>query len=246
MSIEVSAPTGRFPADMHIRPLALMTALLGLAAASCSMVDPAVKADLDRRIAQMPTSEQTFAPPESFLPMAFFVGQWTQHLVVDGKGMRELLTYKLVGQDNDGYWLEVVTESYKGREAVKMHVVLLSGRDPSGMEIRALKIKKDNGPATDVDPGLLINVRAEYRGALDLLAASFEGQQQDDAHVPAGRFIGCYKSTTAANWGPWHEVSTVCSHPAVPLSGIVRGTPVGKPGTMELVNFGLRGAESEF
>jgi hypothetical protein len=229
---------------MSIR-LLVLTSLLGLAAACGPTVDSAAKADLDRRIAQFPVSEQTFPPPESFLPMAFVVGQWTQHLVVYGNGMRELLTYKLVGQENGGYWLETVTESYQGREVLKMHVVLLAGRDPSGMEIRILKIKKGKEPATEVDPGVLVNVRKDYQGALDLLTASFEGQQQDDARVPAGRFIGCYKSTTAASWGPWHEVSTVCSHPSVPLSGIVRGAPVGKTGTMELVNFGLNGAESE-
>jgi hypothetical protein len=38
----------------------------------------------------------------------------------------------------------------------------------------------------------------------------------------------------------------VCSHPSVPLSGVVRAHVVGnKARVMELVGFGLTGAESE-
>jgi hypothetical protein len=232
---------------MRLRLFLLVLApLLGLCASCGPTVDPAAKADLDKRLAQMTTSEETYPPAESFLPMAFVVGQWTEHRIVDDKGVTSLLTYKLVGQENGGYWLETVSESPQGREATKMLVVLGAGRDPAGMEIRELKIKKGNGPPVAVDPGTLLGVREQYRGTLDLLAMSFEGQDKDDMRVPAGHFIGCYKIATSGPWGPWHAPSLVCSHPSVPLSGVVRAKPIGKSGVMELVNFGITGAESEF
>ncbi|HTA19500.1 MAG TPA: hypothetical protein VK989_09420, partial [Polyangia bacterium] len=49
---------------------AILASSLGLAACG-PMVDSAAKADLDRQLAQIKTSEETYAPAESFLPMAF-------------------------------------------------------------------------------------------------------------------------------------------------------------------------------
>jgi len=216
-----------------------------LFAACGATADPAARADLERHLAQLPTSEETFPPSESFLPMAFVVGQWTQHRLTDDKGRASLVTYKLVGQESGGYWLEIVTESYQGREAAKLLVALLSGRDPAGMEIRALKIKKGRGAPVDVDPGAVLEARARYRASLDLLAMSIEGQEKDDVRVPAGHFIGCFSVQTPGPWGPWQTSSVVCSHPSVPLSGVVRAAPVDKTGLMELVGFGATGAESE-
>jgi hypothetical protein len=216
-------------------------------AAGCGpSMDPAAKADLDRRLAQLPTSDDTFPPSESYSPMAFVVGQWTLHRITDEKGKKALLTYKLVGQENGAYWLEIVRETYEGREAAKMLVAMLSGRDPAGMEIRALRIKKGKSPPVDVDPGALLEVRSRYRSSLDLFAMALESEDKDDMRVPAGHFIGCYKVKTTDAWGPWPVPAELCSHPSVPLSGVVRATPAGKTGLLELIEFGLTGAESEF
>jgi hypothetical protein len=219
----------------------------GVVFAACGATsDRAAKADLDRHLAQLPASEETFPPSESFLPMVFVIGQWTEYRLTDDKSRASLLTYKLVGQENGAYWLEVVTETHQGRDAAKLLIALLAGRDPAGMEIRAIRIKKGRGAPVDVDPGALLDARARYRASLDLLAMSPESQDKDDVRVPAGHFIGCYSVQMPGPWGPWQAPSVVCSHPSVPLSGVVRATPVGKPGLMELVNFGATGAESEF
>ena len=227
------------------RSLGLLRLVGVLVLAACGpTVDPAARADLDHHLAQITTSEETFPPSESYLPMAFVIGQWTQHRITDDKGKTSLVTYKLVGQEAGAYWLEIVNEAPEGREAAKMLVAMLSGRDPAGMEIRELKIKHGKDAPIDVDPGTLLDVRAKYRGALDLLAMSIEGQEKDDLRVPAGHFIGCYKVLTPGPWGPWQLPSAVCSHPSVPLSGVVRATLNGKQGLIELVGFGASGAES--
>jgi hypothetical protein len=235
---------------MHPRRLRLASFLAAAAAgalcAACgATTDPAARADLERHLAQLPASEETYPPSETLLPMAFVVGQWTEHRLTDDKGRASLVTNKLVGQESGGYWLEIVTETYQGREAAKLLVAMLSGRDPAGMEIRALRIKKGRGAPVDVDPGTLLEARARYRPSLDLLAMSIESQEKDDVRVPAGHFIGCFNVQTPGPWGPWQTPSVVCSHPSVPLSGVVRAAPVGKTGLMELVGFGATGAESE-
>jgi hypothetical protein len=224
---------------------AMLVSSLGIAACG-PMVDSAAKADLDRQLAQIKTSEETYPPAESFLPMAFVVGQWTEHRITDERGVTALVTYKLVGQQDGAFWLETVSESYQGRDVTKMLVALTAGRDPAGMEIRALRIKKGKEAPVDVGADALTTVREQYRSSLDLLATSFDTDQKDDVRVPAGHFIGCYKVQTAGPWGPWHTPSVVCSHPSVPLSGVVRAHVAGnKARVMDLVGFGLTGAESE-
>ena len=68
-------------------PRALAASLL-FAAACGPSIDPAAQADLDQRLGQIQTSEETFPPAESYSPMAFVVGQWTEHRVTDDKGRK--------------------------------------------------------------------------------------------------------------------------------------------------------------
>jgi hypothetical protein len=222
----------------------LLVPVLALAACGPS-IDPAAKADIDRRFSAAPNMDETYPPSESYLPMAFAVGQWTQHRIRDEKGA-QILTLKLVGQENDEYWIEAVTESYEGREVVKMNVAMLKGRSPSGMEIRSLRIKKGTAAAVDVEPSALPELRQRYRPSLDLLAVSFDSTLKDDARVPAGHFIGCYKTQSRRAWGPWQKPTVLCVHPSVPLSGVVRGEASGETqGLIELIGFGTNGAEPE-
>lgn len=222
-----------------LAPALVLTLLspIGLSACATTSVDPAIRADLDRRLSQLPTSPETYPPSESFLPMAFSVGQWTQHRLRDDKGA-QLITNRLVDRDPGGYWLETVIESYAGTETVRMHVAMLGGRDPGAMEIRELRIKKGDTPTLEVLPGDIPKYRDEYQRVLDLLAVSFESDMKDDVRVPGGHFIGCYKFETGRPWGPWQRASNVCVHPSVPLSGVVRAVPPDATGALELVGFG--------
>ena len=220
--------------------------LAATAALACSpSIDPAAKADLDRRLGTIPIAEQTYPAPRSFLPMAFAVGQWTQHRMLDEENQPSLLTYKRVGEENGGTWIETVTETYRGRQVMKMLVEQLGGRNPGLMQIRAVKIKDRKGEVTEMDPNVLPVAQALYRNALSTLSLGWEGKPQEDVQVAAGTFAGCYKVQANASWGPWQGASVSWSHPAVPLSGLVRSRRLDKRGTLELVNFGEQGAQSE-
>ncbi|HVZ73844.1 MAG TPA: hypothetical protein VHJ20_15800 [Polyangia bacterium] len=228
---------------MRLRALAVF-ASLALGACAHDGIDSAAKADVDGKIAAIKVDEQTFPPSESYSPMAFVVGQWTQHKVVDAKGQPSLLTYKLTGQENGGYWVEIVDESYRGRVVTKIFVTLTS-RDPAGMDIRSARMKVGDAPPVDLEGAAGEEAAKKLYASLDLLAIAFEPQLKDDAKVPAGHFIGCYTTQTPGPWGPWRAPSEVCVHPAVPLSGIVRAKPVGGAGSIELVGFGMTGAGNE-
>ena len=93
---------------------------------------------------------------------------------------------------------------------------------------------------------MLSLMRSSYQGALSTLVMTWQGLPQEDATVPAGTFAGCFRARTDATWGPWHTANTSWSHAAVPLSGLVKSQGIDKPTSMELVEFGLSGATSEF
>ena len=89
-------------------------------------------------------------------------------------------------------------------------------------------------------------LQSTYKGIVSGLVIHWQGLPQESATVPAGRFDGCFRTRTEAQWGPWKSVADSWSHPAVPLSGAVKSQGVDKPFTMELVAFGLSGATDDF
>jgi hypothetical protein len=233
------APLGLF--------LLLLLLLVTLSLSACGpSIDTASKADIDARVAALVAPKQSFPTPGGFQPLPFAVGQWTRHKLVDDKGQPSFMTYKVVAREGDGFWLEIVTEQYTGRTTMKMLIAIPDRMDPKSIDIRALAIKDKNGHVTSLDGPMLSMLRSTYQGALSTLVISWQGLPQEDATVPAGTFAGCFRARTDASWGPWHSASTSWSHAAVPLSGVVKSQGIDKPTTMELVDFGLTGAVSEF
>jgi hypothetical protein len=88
-------------------------------------------------------------------------------------------------------------------------------------------------------------VRGLYASAIKGLVVSWQGLPQEDAAVIAGVFVGCFKAQTAAAFGPVHRESVTWSHPAVPISGLVRSQSLDGHENMELVAYGETGAVSE-
>ena len=227
--------------------LAVSLALVGVACLGCApSIDPAAKADVDRRLATLAPSGQDYAPPTVFMPRPLAVGQWTQHKMIDDKGQPALLTYKIVGESGGAFWVESVHESYFGKTATKSLLFIGDRMNPQSIDIRAMKTRDKNGRVSEIPPGTISLVQSMFRGSVSMLAVSWQGQAQEDAAVAAGRFAGCFKLRSDASWGPWHSASMSWSHAAVPISGMVKSQGIDKPMTMELVGFGDGGAVSEF
>ena len=155
------------------------------------------------------------------------------------------LTNKVVGQVGDAFWIESVHESYSGRTVTKILLSIPNRTDPASIEIRGVVMKDRNGHVNSFDGPVLNMMQGMYRGVVSNLIVSWQGQPQEDTSVPAGNFTGCFKMRTDAQWGPWKSASMSWSHPAVPLSGMVRSEGIDRPSSMELVAFGLSGAVSE-
>ncbi|HVR61332.1 MAG TPA: hypothetical protein VMU50_05500 [Polyangia bacterium] len=225
---------------------AAIAAAAVLGAAGCSpSVDPAARADIDRRVAALGTPGQNYGAPTGFAPMPFQTGQWTTHKLVDQDGRPSFMTYKIVGEDGGAFWLETVTETYGGRSVTKLLVAIPNRMDLGSVDIRAAAFKDHKGNVTRFDGPTLAIVRNTYRSIVSTLVVSWQGLPQENVAVAAGEFAGCFKTRTDATWGPWHAASTAWSHAAVPLSGLVKSQRIDRPSTMELVAFGLAGAQPE-
>lgn len=234
---------------MRMRPIAplayLATILAAPVLAGCGpSIDPALKADIDRRSASFGRPSQSFPGPVGFTPQPFQVGQWTQHKMVYDQ-QPSFLTTKIVGQLGDAFWIESLHETYSGRTVTKILLSVPNRMDPASIEIRGVVMKDRNGHVQTLEGPVLNMMQGLYRGAVSNLIVSWQGQPQEDASVPAGNFAGCFKMRTDAQWGGWRSASMSWSHPAVPLSGMVRSEGIDKPSSMELVAFGLSGAVSE-
>lgn len=229
------------------RVLPFTAACLGLiVAVGCApAIDPAMKADIDQRIATLAPSGQAYAPPTAFTPRPLVVGQWTQHKVIDGKGRPSFMTSKIVGEEGGAFWFEAVHESYTGKTVTKMLAFFGDRMNPQTIDIRAVKMRDKDGRVNEFPPAMVQMMQSTWRSALANLVLSWQGQPQEDAAVPAGTFVGCFKMRTDVSWGPWHGASLSWSHPAVPLSGMVKSQGIDQPTTMELVAFGDSGAQSE-
>ena len=232
---------------MRTSQVMLIAVLLGGAAAlvGCGpSIDPALKADIDRRNSALGPPAQSFPAPTEFIPKPLQVGQWTQHRIVRDKEP-SFLTYKVVGQISDAFWVESVFEGYTGRTVTKILLAIPNRLDPNSIEIRGVVMKDRNGHVNSFDGPMLQMMQGMYRGAVSNLIVTWQGQPQEDAVVPAGKFTGCFKMRSDAQWGPWKTSSTSWSHAAVPLSGMVRSEGIDHPSTMELIAFGMSGAVSE-
>jgi hypothetical protein len=222
-------------------------ALSILTSAACGpSIDPAAKADIDGRVAALRSGGAVMPAPASFQPMPLLAGQWSQYKMTDDKGQPSFLTYKVLGEEAGAQWIEVLHETYAGATAQKMLIVFGSRTDPSQVEIRAVITRDQKGRVNEMPPAMMPLLQSTFRGVVSSMVISWQGLPQEPAVVPAGRFDGCFHARTSAQWAAWKSTADSWSHPAVPLSGVVRSQGIDHPFTMELVAFGLTGATPSF
>ena len=231
----------------RVGAVSLAFCLCALALAACGpSIDPAAKADIDGRIAALQSAGGTIPAPSTFQPLPLAAGQWSQYKMLDDKLQPSFLTYKVLGEEGGAFWIETLHESYYGRTAQKMLLAFGSRTDPTQVEIRAVVTLDKRGNINPMPPAMMPMLQSMFRGAVSALVINWAGMPQESADVPAGRFDGCVRARSEAQWGPWKSTADSWHHPAVPLSGLVRSQGIDHPFTMELVAFGMSGATADF
>lgn len=224
----------------------VLSVVVSLGTLACGpSIDPAAKADIDRRVALFAPTQKAFPAMPTFTPRPLAVGQWLQIKIVDDKGQPSILTLKIVGAEGDAFWVENVSESYTGKVITKMLLFFGDRTNPAALEIRRVKMRDKDGNVNLFEGPMLSLMKSMWKGTLNTLTVTWQGLPQEDMTVAAGSFTACFKARTDANFGPFHSAATSWSHPAVPINGMVKSVGIDSPTTMELVAFGDTGATSE-
>lgn len=232
------------------RSLVLAAVTVAVLPTGCaSSIDPAAKADLDARIANLRARSITIAaPPEGALgPMPLAAGQWVQYKMTLSNGQPKLLTQKILKQQGDAFWIELVHDTYQGKTVQQMLVAF--GNDGKA-ELRTLRTKDPRGRIGMVSGRQLswpLVTYDDYRGTAASLVARWPSGVEDTAVVPAGQFEGCsrHRSVFHMGWRNEDLITSTWRHPSVPLSGVVRWED-SLGFVSELVNYGTTGAQKEF
>jgi hypothetical protein len=209
-------------------------------------VNPAAKADVDAKLAAIAQQQRQVAPPQAPQQMPLAVGQWTKHKNIDQDGKPSIMTYKIVAQDGDAFWVETVLEGYTGRSMVKMLVNFGDRRDPATIDLRDVWMMDAKGRVNHVDGVSLAMVKGMMKNSLSGFTMQWQGLPQEDVTVPAGVFGGCFKGRTDVTVMGRTYSSMGWHHPEVPLSGMVKSRGIDRPTEMVLVDYGTSGAQSEF
>jgi hypothetical protein len=173
-------------------------------------------------------------------------GKWIKLKMIDDKDQPSFLTYKVLAEEGEAQWIEVVMEQYTGRTVQKMLVHFGDRSDIKQIEIKQAAIRDANCRVHEMPPQMMSMMQLLYRNALSALVLEWKGMPQEVATAPAGRFTGCYKMKSKAQWSPWKSEAVTWAHPKVPINGLVKCHGTDKKFEMELVAFGETGAKSDF
>jgi hypothetical protein len=218
-------------------------------------IDPAAKADIDARIAnlQIRSIVVSARPPGPVASMPPAAGHWVQYKVSLPRGQAKFVTEKIIGEEAGALWYEKVEETYGGRVVEQLLFAVDYRTDPPKVELRAARTKDEKGRVVTLSRADLwkanhgLPPEHSYWASAEGVAhiRRWPGSPREPAVVPAGRFEGCYRehSVQILNGKPWVDDSW--SHPDVPLSGLVRWESNHEV-LFELVAYGATGARSAF
>ncbi|MEM9187690.1 MAG: hypothetical protein AAGF12_00840 [Myxococcota bacterium] len=185
-------------------------------------------------------------PASTTEPLPMAVGQWSKHRFITADGNEDgELSYKIVGEQDGAHWIEI---EMTGPATIGFRL-LLAFEDRSradSAEVREVIVRMPNGQLQRFGGAMLTTMRGQYREWTRGLRMNWEDDApRETVEVPAGRFEGCFKRESDGEFGPLDRGGTTWSHTAVPLTGLIK-MEATDGARIELVEFGLEGAESTF
>ena len=189
---------------------------------------------------------EPIAPPAGVARPAFEAGMWVRYRIAWQQGGRSTIEYRLISQEGDGWWLEVVDQRPGGTRLVRMNVAVGDRTSIEDVEVRSVTIRA--GASTQEIPArVLPGFQPLLRQWLNPIFSTWDvAAEGESIEVPAGTFAGSVKGTTEIGVEPRKIRADVWYHAAVPMTGMVRFQPDGNDAhSLEVEGFGT-GANSLF
>ncbi len=210
-------------------------------------INQAAKTDIDRQVGALQASGKSFKPPVGFDPMPLAVGQWVQYKSIDEDGKPSITTHKIVGQKGDAYWFETTSKTYYGENSTAFLMRMGDRRNPETIDVMDIWIRNPDGTEMQYPPGLVnLMMKSMFGGSMSMLSVNWDNKPQEDVSVTAGSFSRCYKARATASILGVSATTDTWGHSSVPISGTVKSLGVDRKLSMDLIDFGERGARSVF
>jgi len=218
---------------------------------SCgASTNPQLKAKIGGIFAQSSSSRNYGNSRRFTAPMRYAVGQYVVHGVTEDDGTRSISKTAIVRRDGSAYVFEFsnLTES---QDSVAQ--LCIDGMDKArrtgntdDIDIRWIKVKGEDGKVQKLEGPMIYMMRAVYKNSLRSVNVKI-GTYTDGGvvRVPAGVF----GRTNVVNAEVVVLGSTYRSkswyHSSVPINGMVKSVTDDNEQTMELLDFGTRGATAQ-
>lgn len=231
----------------RILPFAALSTLTLLAACGPS-IKPAMQSATDARIASFKGAARVPAPA-SYAPKGWKAGQWIAFRTLEGDKPPSVTVLKVLPASADGYVIETEIQDYYGRSVTQAHYRRMprTGEEAADALTKVVLWKEgeerqeidfESSPMAGLMKSTMKHVATGVTAPEDVRA-----QPKETVTVPAGTFEGAAKYDAHVSIAFTNRTVTTWFHPAVPLTGAVKGQD-DKGWTYELLGFGETGATS--
>jgi len=232
----------------------VFSACIVLSAVSCITMqppeDPARRAALEQKFSaksKVYGSKGTYKHPASWK-----VGQYVVTGMSENGIHKSVARTAIVGKENGGYILEIMSEDARQKTGQQMLVKglddLAKGDNSVPIEILWMRILGPDGKVQKMDGAMLSMMTMTMKSTLNKMfnIQTDQSEKGGTITVPGGTFKRTTKIDSEASVMGMSFKSTVYAHPAVPINGTVRTETSNGKSVTELLDFGKSGAKPSF
>lgn len=193
-----------------------------------------------------PAKDRVIEPPDGVDRQPLSPGQWVSYRMRPRTPQETELTYKVLEKEGDSRFRVELT-STKGKHVAVFQLLIDVGSsgDPADSTLAALKIKHSRAEERSYEGDALSQVAPLHRLVTQAFGrASFAGLEQEEARVPGGTFRSSFRHQGKIGVGGLQSDGTIWSHPAVPITSLVKAMTGEDEAAVELIDYGDTGAES--
>lgn len=221
--------------------------LLALVSASCASVNQKLNKE-NRAIFEAPPQSAEYPSDTAYAPRPWAPGQWATYAIRNEK-IWMLQKISVVGEDENGFWLEMETHDPNSDKSPSWIKMQISGYDPGDPEsIRNMQVgnmymmQEAGGQVTNVV--MPFGMGNPWEWVIESMRLSLQDGPPEDITVGAGSFAGCKRIDSTLEFFGFTSEGTAWFHSAVPIWGYSQQITKDGKYDSRLLKFGYEGAQS--